>query len=376
MMTILSSPLNHPSFLYIFACKNRMYRILIRPLLFLLPPETIHRLLVRFLQVIFKVPGIHRIISSYFHLNNPILETPFLGMTFRNPVGLAAGFDKNAEVYREFYAFGFSFIEVGTVTPVGQPGNKRPRSFRIPRDKGLINRMGFNNHGADAAASKLSHRRPRGLILGGNIGKNTLTPNEEAVNDYEAVFRALYDKVDYFVVNVSCPNITDLRKLQDQDSLERILGRLLEIRQVHENRKPVLLKISPDLNDRQLDETLAIVSRMKLDGILATNTTITREELKTPADRITAIGNGGMSGAPITKRSLQVVRYIHEKTGGNLPIIAVGGIMSVGDAMNMFDAGASLIQLYTGFIYQGPGLVRRINREVVRRRSLPKQKDS
>jgi dihydroorotate dehydrogenase len=346
-----------------------MYRTLIRPVLFLLPPETIHRALVLFLRIVFKIPGLHRCVSAIYHLKDPLLETHFLGMTFRNPVGLAAGFDKNAEIFREFYAFGFSFIEVGTVTPVGQPGNKRPRSFRIPKDKGLINRMGFNNHGADAAAMKLSRRRPKGLILGGNIGKNTLTPNEEAVNDYEAVFRALYDRVDYFVVNVSCPNITDLHKLQDQDSLERILGRLLEIRQDREVKKPVLLKISPDLNDKQLDETLDIVTRLKLDGIVATNTTITRDRLKTPAEKITAIGSGGLSGAPITERSLQVVRYIHDRTGGGLPVIAVGGIMSVKDAMNMFEAGASLIQLYTGFIYEGPGLVRKINKELARRRA-------
>jgi dihydroorotate dehydrogenase len=346
-----------------------MYRTLIRPLLFLFPPETIHRILIRFLRIAFNIPGVHRCISAIFHRNHPDLKTEFLGMTFRNPVGLAAGFDKNAEVFREFYAFGFSFIEVGTVTPLGQPGNNRPRSFRIPQDKGLINRMGFNNHGALAAAEKLSRRRPKGLILGGNIGKNTQTPNEQAVNDYEAVFNVLYDKVDYFVVNVSCPNITDLRKLQDQESLETILGRLIEIRKEKAEKKPVLLKISPDLNDKQLDETLEIVSRMKLDGIVATNTTITRDGLQTPAEKIRAIGKGGMSGAPITSRSLQVVRYIHEKTSGNLPIIAVGGIMSVKDAMNMFDAGASLIQLYTGFIYNGPGLVRQINRELQKRRA-------
>jgi len=289
-------------------------------------------------------------------------------MTFANPVGLAAGFDKNAEVYREFHTFGFSFIEVGTVTPVGQPGNPRPRSFRIRADRGLINRMGFNNNGAEAAALKLSHKRPKGLILGGNMGKNTQTPNEEAVADYEAVFRAIYDGVNYFVVNVSCPNITDLHKLQDQESLEAILGRILEIRSEMAVRKPVLLKISPDLNDKQLDETLEIVDRLRLDGIVATNTTIGREGLVTPEERVEAIGKGGMSGAPITARSLEVVRYIHHKTRGKLPIIAVGGIMSVRDALNMLKAGATLIQLYTGFIYEGPGLAKRINRAILRQR--------
>lgn len=346
-----------------------MYRNLIRPLLFLLPPESIHRLLVLFLRFIFKVPGVHGLCKRIYHVDHKVLKTDFLGMRFDNPVGLAAGFDKNAEVYREFYAFGFSFIEVGTITPLGQPGNTRPRSFRIPKDRGLINRMGFNNQGAEAAARKLSHTRPKGLILGGNIGKNTLTPNDAAVDDYEAVFKTIYDLVDYFVVNVSCPNITDLHKLQDQESLELILGRILEIRNGYSESKPVLLKISPDLNLKQLDETLEIVSKMKLDGIVATNTTITRDALKTTSEEIAAIGNGGMSGSPITARSLEVVRYIHDKTDGRLPIIAVGGIMSVQDAMNMFEAGATLIQLYTGFIYEGPGLAKRINRELIKRRS-------
>jgi len=344
-----------------------MYRILIRPLLFLLPPETIHRLLVSFLRIIFKIPGIQLIAHRVYHVKHKALETEFLGLTFSSPVGLAAGFDKNAEVYREFHAFGFSFVEIGTVTPLGQSGNPRPRSFRIPKDRGLINRMGFNNHGAEAAAWKLSHKRPKGLILGGNIGKNTQTPNETAVGDYETVFKTIYEGVDYFVVNVSCPNITDLHKLQDQASLELILGRLLEIRKGRTDSKPVLLKISPDLNEKQLDETLEIVSKMQLDGIVATNTTITRNGLKTSAEEIKVIGNGGMSGAPITARSLEVVRYIHKKTAGKLPIIAVGGIMSVQDAMNMFEAGATLIQLYTGFVYGGPGLAKRINKELLKR---------
>ncbi len=346
-----------------------MYRYLIRPFLFLLSPETIHGLLVGTIRFVFKIPGIYRLIHSIYHSKDPRLETSFLGMRFSNPVGLAAGFDKNAEVYREFHAFGFSFVEIGTVTPVGQPGNPKPRSFRIPRDKGLINRMGFNNHGAGAAVSKLTSQKPKGLVVGGNIGKNTQTSNEEAAADYEAVFKALYDHVDYFVVNVSCPNITDMDKLQDQESLEKILGRIREIRASKTERKPVLLKISPDLNENQLDETLQIITRMDLDGIVATNTTITRNGLKTPESDITRIGNGGMSGAPITRRSLQVVRYVHQKTSGKLPIIAVGGIMSVEDAIRMLDSGATLIQLYTGFIYEGPGLVRRIQKELVKRRS-------
>lgn len=346
-----------------------MYRLFIRPLLFLLPPETIHKLLIRFLRLCFIVPGLKPLLHRAYHIRHKALETEFLGMKFTNPVGLAAGFDKNAEIFREFHTFGFSFIEVGTVTPIGQPGNPKPRSFRIPKDRGLINRMGFNNHGADAAARKLAQKRPKELVLGGNIGKNTQTPNEDAVADYEAVFRAIYNGVDYFVVNVSCPNITDLHKLQDQDSLEAILGRILDIRSDMDTRKPVLLKISPDLNEKQLDETLEIVDRLKLDGIVATNTTIRREGLKTSAERIEAIGSGGMSGAPITGRSLEVVRYIHNKTGGNLPIIAVGGIMNVQDALNMLEAGATLIQLYTGFIYEGPGLAKRINKAILQNRT-------
>lgn len=346
-----------------------MYRYLIRPLLFLLSPETIHHLLIFFLRIVFKIPGVLPLVRRCYHVNSKVLETEFLGLHFSNPVGLAAGFDKNASVYREFHAFGFSFIEVGTVTPLGQPGNEKPRSFRIKKDRGLINRMGFNNHGAEAAAARLARKRPKGLVLGGNIGKNTLTPNEKAVADYEAVFNAIYDGVDYFVVNVSCPNISDLRKLQDQDSLEQILGRIMELRDKREKKKPVLLKISPDLNEKQLDETIEIVKRLKLDGIVATNTTVSREGLLTPEEEIRAIGNGGMSGAPITSRSLEVVKYVHQKGGGQLPIIAVGGIMSVEDALNMLDAGASLIQLYTGFIYEGPGLARKINRAIVKKRT-------
>ena len=221
---------------------------------------------------------------------------------------------------------------------------------------------------SEAAARKLARKRSKELVLGGNIGKNTQTPNEEAVNDYEAVFEAIYEGVDYFVVNVSCPNISDLRKLQDQESLEKILVRLIALRDAKRIRKPLLLKISPDLNDQQLDETLEIVSRLKLDGIVATNTTIRREGLRTPGHEIEAIGQGGMSGAPLTERSLEVVRYIHERSQGKIPIIAVGGIMSVGDALKMLDAGATLIQIYTGLIYEGPGLARRINRAILKRR--------
>ena len=283
-------------------------------------------------------------------------------------MGLAAGFDKNGEVFNQFSDFGFSHIEVGTVTPKGQPGNLQPRSFRIPADSGLINRMGFNNRGVDALVEKLKGQRRKGLIIGGNIGKNTLTPNSEAVSDYEACFRALYGYVDYFVVNVSCPNITDLHELQDQEGLEAILWRLTDIRKEMGHYTPVLLKISPDLNNKQIDASLEIVMKYGIDGIVATNTTISRKNLSTSPETIASIGNGGMSGAPLTNRSLDVVRYITAKTEGKLPIIGVGGIMSVQDAINMMDAGATLIQVYSGFIYNGPGFIRRINRTILKRR--------
>jgi len=345
-----------------------MYHRIIKPLLFLLAPETIHKLLVNFLKIAFSIPGIRSLVHRSYHISDPVLETEFLGIKFSNPVGLAAGFDKNASVYREFSAFGFSFIEIGTVTPLAQPGNPKPRSFRIPEDGGLINRMGFNNRGAESASKNLKAKRPTGLILGGNLGKNTATPNEDAVADYEAVFRALSSGVDYFVVNVSCPNISDLHKLQDQDSLEAILGRILAIREEMEVNKPVLLKISPDLNEKQLDETIEIIERLGIDGIVATNTTVSRDGLKTSREKLEAIANGGMSGAPITKRSLEVVKYISQKTGGKMPLIAVGGIMSARDALNMLDAGASLIQIYSGFIYEGPGLAKKINQAILKQR--------
>ena len=341
-----------------------MYRFLIRPILFIFPPEKIHHLLISFIKGFFKIPFIAALNRSFYYFDDPLLETEFLGMKFKNPVGMAAGFDKNGEVFNQFSDFGFSHIEVGTVTPKGQPGNARPRSFRIPADKGLINRMGFNNLGVDALVGKLEKNRRKGLIIGGNIGKNTLTPNAEAVSDYEFCFRSLYGYVDYFVVNVSCPNITDLHELQDQDGLEAILHRLSDVRKGMERYVPVLLKISPDLNSRQIDTSLEMVEKYGIDGIVATNTTISRKNLTTSPGKIQSIGNGGLSGAPLTERSLEVVRYITSRTSGKLPIIGVGGIMSVQDALNMLEAGATLIQVYTGFIYNGPGFVRKINRAI------------
>ncbi len=345
-----------------------MYRYFIRPILFLLSPETIHHLLTSGLRFLFRIPGVAALVRSAYMVRDPLLNTNFLGIEFRNPVGLAAGFDKNGEVYNEFSDFGFSHIEVGTVTPKGQPGNPKPRSFRIPADKGLINRMGFNNNGVKALAEKLMQQRRTGLIIGGNIGKNTLTPNEKAVDDYENCFVNLYGHVDYFVVNVSCPNITNMQALQDQEALEAILGRLADVRAHQNEYTPILLKISPDLNNNQIDTSLAMVEKYGIDGIVASNTTICREGLKTTAAKIEEIGNGGLSGALLTPRSLEVVRYIAEKTGGKTPIIGVGGIMTAEDALNMLDAGATLIQVYTGFIYNGPGFIRKINKAILKSR--------
>ena len=302
----------------------------------------------------------------YFTVKDKRLQRELFGLTFQSPVGLAAGFDKNAEVYNEMSAFGFGFIEIGTVTPLGQKGNPKPRCFRLPQDKAIINRMGFNNKGADAAANSLKKRkRKAGLIIGGNIGKNTATDNENAANDYLQDFITLYDYVDYFVVNVSCPNVTDLRKLQDKDNLTGILSGLIEQRRFQDVYKPILLKISPDLTIEQVDETLEIINKTGLDGIVATNTTTSREGLQTSAEIIEKIANGGLSGKPLTLRSLEIVRHIAEKTEGKLPIIGVGGIMTEQDAINMLQAGASLVQIYTGFIYEGPGFVKRINRKLL-----------
>jgi dihydroorotate dehydrogenase len=342
-----------------------MYKSIIRPLLFLLQPETVHHLIVSLIKVFFVIPGIKPIVRSAYRVRDPKLEREVFGLKFENPVGLAAGFDKNATFFNQFSAFGFSFIEVGTVTPVGQPGNPKPRSFRLTKDKALINRMGFNNEGAKAAAIRLRKRRSN-VIIGGNLGKNTATPNDKAVDDYAAVFEELYEVADYFVVNVSCPNISDLRHLQDRDQLDGILSGLSTIRAEKAIRKPVLVKISPDLNNNQIDDVIDLSGLHGMDGIIATNTTITRDGLSTESGKVKEIGNGGLSGSPVRDRSTEIIRYIHEKTAGKLPIIGVGGIMNPEDAIEKIKAGASLIQIYTGFIYEGPSLVRRINRKILR----------
>ncbi len=341
-----------------------MYKSIIRPILFKFSPETIHHLTVALIKFSFKIPGVKSLIASFYQIHNPALERTVCGLKFKNPVGLAAGFDKNATFYNEFSAFGFSHIEIGTVTPKGQPGNPKPRSFRIPKDKGLINRMGFNNEGLEACIEELT--KPHDVIIGGNIGKNTDTPNHNAIEDYVQNFNGLYDHVDYFVVNLSCPNIKDLRELQNQDSTVAILTELNNIRKEKAVHKPIFLKISPDLNNEQLDGVLETVKLTHIDGIVATNTTTTRNKLSTSKEKIEAIGNGGLSGAPLKERSTEIIRYLSEKSGGKLPIIGIGGIMSAQDAIDKLNAGASLIQLYSGFIYEGPGLVSRINRAILK----------
>ncbi|MBE5033867.1 quinone-dependent dihydroorotate dehydrogenase [Gallalistipes aquisgranensis] len=336
-----------------------MYRHILRPILFLISPERIHRIIVAMLRLCHYLPGSRALLRACFACRHPSLEREVFGMRFPNPVGLAAGFDKNGEVYREISALGFGFVEVGTVTPKPQPGNPRPRLFRLPEDRALINRMGFNNHGMENMVRNLRNRRP-GLIIGGNLGKNTLTPNEEAAADYLKLFRSLYQYVDYFVVNVSCPNIAKLGSLQDKEHLREILDGLLEFRRGQNQYRPILLKISPDLTTPQLDDAIGVLVETGLDGIVATNTTTSREGLSTDLKTVAAIGNGGLSGAPLTERALEMVRYIHTRTEGRYPIIGVGGIMTPEDARRMLEAGASLVEVYTGFIYNGPGFVKKI----------------
>ena len=343
-----------------------MYKSIFRPVLFWFSPESVHHFVVNSLKFLFRIPGAERIINKLTQVNDPRLEKEVFGLKFKNPVGIAAGFDKQAELYNELSNFGFGFIEIGTVTPKGQPGNPKPRLFRLPPDKALINRMGFNNGGVNNAVKNLKKRKTN-IVIGGNIGKNTLTPNSEAINDYVLCFEELFDFVDYFVVNVSCPNITDLHELQDQDSLVKILGKIQEINHAKIQPKPVLLKVSPDLNNKQLDEVIEIVRLTGIDGVVATNTTISRQNLQTDDARIKEIANGGLSGKPISDRSTEVIRYLAEKSGKAFPIIGVGGIFTPEDAIEKLNAGADLVQVYTGFIYEGPFIAKKINKALIKK---------
>ncbi|WP_420154077.1 quinone-dependent dihydroorotate dehydrogenase [Siphonobacter sp.] len=336
-----------------------MYQALIRPLLFCFDPEQIHHFSFNFLKFSFKIPFVPALSRKIFTVTDPRLEREVFGIRFPNPVGLAAGFDKNAELVDELSCLGFGFVEIGTVTPRPQPGNDRPRLFRLKADQGLINRMGFNNKGARTAAEKLRRRKSR-VLIGGNIGKNKVTPNEKAVDDYLACFHELKDTVDYFVVNVSSPNTPNLRALQEKEPLTELLLTLQAENLKQSRPKPILLKIAPDLTNSQLDDIIDIVQTSRIAGVIATNTTISRENLQTPPQTIEAIGAGGLSGKPVRERSTGVIRYLHQQSKGSFPIIGVGGIHSPEDALEKLQAGASLIQVYTGFIYEGPAQVKRI----------------
>lgn len=338
-----------------------MYPLLKR-ILFLFDPEKIHYLVFNLIRFTLSIPGMKSIWKKIYVLEDPKLKRDLFGLTFTNPVGLAAGFDKDARLFNELGFCGFSFIEVGTVTPLPQIGNPKKRLFRLPQDEALINRMGFNNCGVDAMVERLKGRK-KGIIIGGNIGKNKFTPNEDAVNDYLICFNKLFDFVDYFVVNVSSPNTPNLRDLQEKEPLTKLLQRLMDENANKPTQKPILLKIAPDLTNEQLDDIIEIVEITKIDGVIATNTTISREGLKTK--NVEEMGNGGLSGKPLTKKSTEVIRYLYEKSGKELNIIGVGGIHSAADAKEKLEAGAKLIQLYTGFVYEGPKLVKRINKELL-----------
>ncbi|WP_291726922.1 quinone-dependent dihydroorotate dehydrogenase [Bernardetia sp.] len=343
-----------------------MYSLL-RPLFFKLDAEKAHYTAISGLQTLLKIGG-KGIVSNSVN-SDKRLEREVFGIKFKNPVGLAAGFDKNAKWIEELDKLGFGFIEIGTLTPKPQDGNPKPRLFRLKEDNALINRMGFNNEGVEIAVERLKEikaKKPH-IIVGGNIGKNKVTPNEEATSDYIICFDALFDYVDYFVVNVSSPNTPNLRELQEKKPLTELLQTLQNRNQKKENPKPLLLKIAPDLTDSQLDDIIEIAKEVKLAGIIATNTTISRENLKTETQKIETISNGGLSGKPLTHRSTEVISYLHRKSDGAFPIIGVGGIHSPKDAIEKLEAGASLIQLYTGFVYEGWKLIGDINQEILKR---------
>ena len=338
-----------------------MYKKLILPILFLVDPEKIHDIIFFSIKILFKIPFVNLIVRKIYCINDSRLEKTLFGINFKNPVGLAAGFDKNAELYKELSSFGFGFIEIGTVTPKPQSGNPKKRLFRLVEDSGIINRMGFNNVGLEEVIKNLKNNKT--VLIGGNIGKNKITPNSLAIDDYIASFNLLFNYVDYFVVNVSSPNTPNLRDLQEKEPLTKLINSLLLINRGKESPKPVLLKIAPDLNDNQLMDIISIVKDTGLDGIIATNTTISRQNLKSDNKKEL----GGLSGKPLSTRSTEVIKFISKNSNKTIPIIGVGGIHSVEDALEKFDAGADLIQIYTGFIYEGPNLIRSINKALLNR---------
>ncbi len=337
-----------------------MYKLIIRKVLFLFDAEKVHHFTFSFLKIVFKIPFIASLAKSLYRVNDKKLERNLFGLTFKNPVGLAAGFDKNAVLFNELSNFGFGFIEIGTVTPKPQDGNPKKRLFRLKKDQAIINRMGFNNEGVAVAVERLKKRNTQ-LIIGGNIGKNKITSNENAIEDYRICFHALFDVVDYFVVNVSSPNTPNLRDLQEKEPLTKLLNQLQEENNAKPIRKPILLKIAPDLTDTQLLDIIDIVKITKIDGVIATNTTISREGLQSENKGET----GGLSGKPLTNRSTEVIQFLAEKSNKAFPIIGVGGIHSAKDALEKIKAGADLVQIFTGFIYEGPSLVEKINKELL-----------
>jgi dihydroorotate dehydrogenase len=371
-------------FRHIFA--TQMYS-LVRTILFFLPPETAHHFSMKMLKLLCSIAPIRKALSSVFSFHHPSLGRQQFGLHFKNPVGLGAGFDKNAAYLRELEVLGFGFVEIGTVTPKPQAGNDKPRLFRLPKDKALINRMGFNNDGVEVVAKRLkewkeksresgtkSHEANRQsaignrqftknnsrLLIGGNIGKNKITANEDAWKDYEICFNALHEYVDFFVVNVSSPNTPGLRELQEKDALQKILTHLQSLNKTFSYPKPILLKIAPDLTDSQIDDVIDLAREINLDGLVATNTTISRDGLQTKKEVVREIGAGGLSGKPVKKRSTEMIQYIHQQTGGTIPVIGSGGIFTGADAQEKKEAGASLIEVWTGFIYEGPKIVSNI----------------
>jgi dihydroorotate dehydrogenase len=338
-----------------------MYKLLIRPILFCFDPEKVHYFTFSTIRFLSKIPGFPSLFRALYEVKDSRLETEVFGLKFKNPVGLAAGFDKDATLYKEFSNFGFGFIEIGTLTPKGQEGNPKKRLFRLKADQAIINRMGFNNGGVQEAVERL--KKNNGVLIGGNIGKNKLTPNEQATSDYEICFDALFDYVDYFVVNVSSPNTPNLRALQDKEPLTQLLQTLENKNLAKPKQKPILLKIAPDLTDEQLLDIIDIVKETKIAGVIATNTTLSREGLQSQ----NKVETGGLSGKPLKSRSTEVIRFLSEKSNKAFPIIGVGGIHSAEDAIEKLEAGASLVQIYTGFIYEGPALVKAINKKILER---------
>ena len=344
--------------------KNSMYKLLLKPLFFLFDPEFVHHTVFKLIKLSNKIPGVSNVIRSIYVVKDKRLERHLFGLNFPNPVGLAAGFDKDAKLYHELSNFGFGFIEIGTLTPKPQDGNPKKRMFRLTEDKGLINRLGFNNEGVESAVNRL--KKNKSVLIGGNIGKNKTTPNQNAVKDYVFCFNMLFDYVDYFVVNVSSPNTPNLRELQEKSNLKKLLSTLSDLNKNKDKRKPILLKIAPDLNKKQLLDVVEIVTDLNIDGVIATNTTLERVDLKSSKKNET----GGLSGLPLKNKSTEVIRFLKEKSKNAFPIIGVGGVHEPDDAIEKLNAGASLVQMYTGFIYEGPGVVKRINKALLIREKI------